>query len=165
MRHSAIATDPMQFRFAFRQEFGLPSRLGDEPVIVMASTLDGDGILDLLAISQDGHRPIVFMRLHIPCKLDEPSDIWMFLPVGTTSIVQTGYTLWAGKAGDAVRIVPSDGRADECFGIAAKGLVELPCVPLGIEASTQAGIERATERFSERFRGLASLRDMKPMAA
>lgn len=88
-----------------------------------------------------------------------------YLPVANTSFVKTGYTLWAGKADDALLIVPNDGRANECFGITAHGLVQLPCVPLGIEASTQSRIERAIERYSERFQGIASYRALKQMAA
>lgn len=164
MRYSAVATDPLDFTRALRMEFGLDAEPAPGPV-AFAAVADpgGDAMLELMAIAHDAQAPVVMMALRSPCKLDRPAEITMFEPLGGSIAMRIGYTLWAGHPSEPLLIIGRDGRGPALV-VTPRGLAERP-VPLGIEATARWGIERATERFSERMLAIGRLRDVMPMAA
>ncbi len=166
MRFTAVATDPMDFTRALRLEFGLePDFEEHEPVMVASvANVDGDVMLELGHIVEQAGDPGVIMMLNVPHKLHEPARMLVFLPLGPSLSVHMGLTLWAGidVSSPLLLVAPQGGPA---YAITDRGLLELPSVPLGIEATTAPGIERACDRLSERMLAIAQLRDLMPMAA
>lgn len=165
MRFSAIATDPLDFSRALRLELGLAPEIevGDRS-LVTATVVDGDMMLGLLEVASASGTPVVVMNIRVPFKFDGPAEMQVYEDVGGCVLTRLGATLWAGMD-PAGPILLTDRNGANVSAFTADGIVPLPGLPLGLEASPDFGFERAMQRISDRFLAVGKMRDMMPMAA
>lgn len=165
MKFTAISTDPLDLTRALRAELGMPMELqADDPVTVVAASIDGDTMLELMSMADDGEKPVVAQRIRIPHKGSEPAEMVLFQSTGGSTTMQTGLTLWGpmDRKAPLFMINPSAGQR---IMITAERLIVVAGIPLGMEASTADGMERATKRLADRFRAIGSFRNFEAKAA
>lgn len=166
MRFKATATDIADFTRALRIELGLTPNLDetDRSQTLAVLEIKGDDMMDLMRIATERGAPIIIWKMGWPVKLHQPADMLVFQGDGDCTLMRTGFTLWAGlDAKQPLLLIDNDGRT--AARITGAGLLELPAVPIGVEASIQPGIERAMDRISDRLLALGSVKNVQPMAA
>ena len=165
MRFSAIATDPLDFSRSLRLELGFaPDIKEGERFLVAATVIDGEMMLELMQLAAVSAAPVVMMNIRVPFKFDGPAEMQVYHQVGGSVLTHLGATLWAGMD-PASPILLTDQDGSNVAAFSSGGLVPLPGLPLGLEASASFGFDRAMQRISDRMLMIGKLRAITPLAA